>query len=142
MTESPHPWRPPTWDTSGSIATYVVRSLPEGIAASIETVCGNDPRLRAWLAGWWESRLDSLRARAANYSDSQGAFVYAVVSPSDVDRDACDPENWQVKEYAEGTYPIAPEDWPELDLVELAEFAISDLTSGIDHVENRTTGKP
>jgi hypothetical protein len=76
--------------------------------------------------------MDGLRRRAANYSDSQSAFLYAVVAPIDEHHDACDPDNWTVREFAEGTHPNAPEEWPERELVELAEFAISDLTGGTD----------
>ena len=128
MTQSPHPWIPPTWNTSGSIATYVIRSLPEGISASIETACDDDFQIRSWLAKWWEGRLDGFRQRSAKYSDSQSTFLYAVVAPVDEHRDACDPDNLTVREFAEGTYPNSPGQWPERELVELVEFAISDLS--------------
>jgi hypothetical protein len=133
MSQSPHPWRPPAWDASDSVATYIIRSLPEGIATSIETSCRDDSQIREWLARWMGEHLDSYRRRAASYSDSQAAFLYIVVAPTDVHRNRCDPTNWKIRESTEGTHPYAPEEWPERQLVDLVEFAIHDLREGNDH---------
>ncbi|SRR5579875_4114801 len=120
-------WVPPRWNTEGSVATQVVKSLPLGIVCSFETVCTNRDELKHWLVSWWRARLPHLRCRSAMYSDAQYAFFYVVVGLVDPAGDPCAPSNWKVVEFGEGVHPAAPKEWPERDVVVLAEAAIADL---------------
>jgi|SRR5215472_792268 len=131
MMVEPHAWTPPVWNPLGSIATYIVRSLPAGIALSLQTSCSDDQSVRQWLASWWESQLDGFRRAEKKHSDSTYAFLYAIVSPIDNGRDVCSPNNWKVTELGKGNYPHAPEDWPERPGSKLAEAAIHDLLADL-----------
>ena len=76
--------------------------------------------------------MPRFRKRAQLYSVNRYAFLYVVVGKVNMQGESCSEANWKVTEFGMGSYPYAPDDWPERELVLLAEAALSDLDR---HVE-------
>jgi hypothetical protein len=120
-------WEPPVFDSSDIVAVYAVKSMPEGQVATLETSCPSQTDLAGWLRRWLLQRMPAVRRRAEEVTDYQFAFMYMVVKAVDVAVAACDKHNWKVAEFGHGSAPQAPEEWPELDLADLMDFAVADL---------------
>jgi hypothetical protein len=111
--------------SASCVATYVVRNLPEGPVATLETVCANAIELAEWTENWLRAQLDRIKVRSAD-AEYNAAFMYLAVATNDPSR-PCLPTTWRMEEFGNGCEPHAPSDWPEIPLVDLVGFAITDL---------------
>lgn len=93
----------------------------------METKCDNIGAVNEWLSQWLLQRLSAARARAREVSDYQFAFIYVIVKPITSESSPCSSRNWKVAEFGQGVVPYAPEEWPEISLPELIEYAASKL---------------
>lgn len=121
-------WHPRAWQTAGSIATYVVTSLPGGLAGSFQTSYEHPAELRRWVASWLADRCAQIEERAKETLDWPDSFLYLVVfSTSEKSGVQTASDRWEVTEFGQGSFPACPESWPPVTLRELLGFAIADL---------------
>lgn len=121
------PWYPSYWRIPGSVARYLVKSLPSGLVGSFEAD-GEFVGLPRWCASWLQERRALIAQRAPEDLAGMACYLHLEVSPgADQGEGSPSADRWTMSVFAYGSYPACPEDWPEVPLGNLLEFAIADL---------------
>ena len=75
-------WEPQDWHIAGSVATYVVMSLPEGLVGRFAAADVEPGDVRAWLAEWLRERLIVTYQRAKYELIWPVAYLFVAVAPT------------------------------------------------------------
>jgi hypothetical protein len=108
--------------SDAAVASIFVMSLPEGIAVRFTEYQPSDLGVRAWMRRYFEDRRDKYQREMPGELEEPTGMISLIMKRSTPG------DGYELVEGRVSSYPVVPEDWPEVAYAALLARAIAFLS--------------